>query len=255
MNTVLVLVLCLAGAATGLLGGPALGAAGRRLRAASASGARPGTGAAALLRTRWGRDAAGEAAEWITLLRRLAALLEAGRSPAAAFGAAGPAGRPRSATARHIEGLCAAVAASARLGLSASAALAAAPAAVLGHRGLERRAASTTADLALCWAVSERTGAPLSGLLGGLADALEADLDADAARSTALAGPRSTVRILTWLPVLGIGLGMLMGVHPLRTLLTTPWGLAALGAGAVLTAVGRAWTSALIGRAEAAGAR
>ena len=55
--------------------------------------------------------------------------------------------------------------------------------------------------------------------------------------------------------MLGIALGMLMGVDPLRTLFTTPWGAAALVAGAVLTVLGRAWTRALIGRAEAVGAR
>lgn len=250
MSALAVLALGLAGCAAALLGGPV-----HRVR----TSALPTAGAVATVRwrSRLRRDAAGEAAEWIALLRRLAALLQAGRSPAGAFEGAGGTGRrgPGTATARHIELVCTSVAAAARLGLGASAALAAVPAPELGHRALERRAVSTTAELALCWEVSERTGAPLAGLLSGLADALEAELDAEAARSTALAGPRSTVRILTWLPVLGIGLGMLMGVDPLRTLLTTPWGLAALGAGAVLTALGRAWTKALIARAEAAGAR
>ena len=248
MSALPVVVLCLAGAAA-LLCGPV-----HRVRAAARP--EPGPGRAARWRARLSRDTAAEAAEWPALLRRLAALLQAGRSPAAAFEGAAGTGHcgPRTATGRHLEALCESVAATARLGLSASDALVAAPAPALGHRGLERRAVATTAELALCWEVSERTGAPLAALLGGLADALEAELDAEAARSTALAGPRSTVRILTWLPVLGIGLGMLMGVAPLRTLLTTPWGLAALVAGAVLTGLGRAWTRALIGRAEAVGA-
>lgn len=250
MSTVLALSLCLIGSAAVLLAGPV-----HRVR----SVARTGTGAipAVLWWARFGRDAETEAAEWIALLRRLAALLQAGRSPAAAFEGAGPAGHrgPRTGTGRHIEVLCTSVAAAARLGLSVSTGLAGVPAPQLGHRPLERRAVATTAELALCWEVSERTGAPLAALLGGLADALEAELDAEAARGTALAGPRSTVRILTWLPVLGIGLGMLMGVDPLRTLLTTPWGLAALVAGAVLTVLGRVWTRTLIGRAEAVGTR
>ncbi|MEX5269406.1 type II secretion system F family protein [Kocuria sabuli] len=250
MSGLLVLVLCLAGCSSALLGGPAL-------RVRTAARREPDDGRSLPWRARLSRDATAEAAEWIALLRRLAALLQAGRPPAAAFeGGAGGAGpRRRTATTRHVDRLCTSVAAAARLGLSTSGALAAVPAPELGHRPLERWAVSVTAELALCWEVSERTGAPLTELLGGLADALEAELDAEAARSTALAGPRSTVRILTWLPVLGIALGMLMGVDPLRTLLTTPWGLAALLAGAALTLLGRAWTRALIGRAEAVGAR
>lgn len=250
MSAVLACSLCLAGGAAVLLAGP-----GHRVR--SVAPADTGELPALPWWARFSRDTAAEAAEWVALLRRLAALLQAGRSPAAAFEGAGSAGHrgPRTGTGRHIELLCTSVAAATRLGLSVSTALAGVPAPELGHRPLERRAVAGTAELALCWEVSERTGAPLAALLEGLADALEAELDAEAARGTALAGPRSTVRILTWLPVLGIGLGMLMGVDPLRTLLTTPWGLAALVAGAVLTGLGRVWTRTLIGRAEAVGAR
>jgi tight adherence protein B len=252
VTAVLVLGLCLAGCATALAGGSA-----PRVRALTRPAAGPVPGPVARLRRRFSRDAAAEAAEWVVLLRRIAALLRAGRSPAAAFEGAAPPDRrsPSTATGRHLRLLCSSVAAASRLGLGTSAALAAVPAPALGHRGLERQAVATTAELTLCWEVSERTGAPLAGLLEGLADALEAELDADAARSSALAGPRSTVRVLSWLPVLGIGLGMLMGVDPLGTLLTTPWGLASLAAGAALTAAGRMWTRALIVRAEAAGAR
>ncbi|MFI7482235.1 type II secretion system F family protein [Kocuria sp. M1R5S2] len=245
MSAAVVLALCVAGCAALLPAGPAHRV--HRIRPPAVGAGRPGR-----LRTRLFRDTAGEAAEWVALLRRLAALLQAGRSPAAAFEGAACAGTG-TGTGRHIDRLCESVAAAARLGLGAAAALEAAPPARLGHRALDRRAASTTAELVLCWAVSARTGAPLTGLLNGLADALEAELDAEAARSTALAGPRSTVRILTWLPVLGIGLGMLMGVDPLGVLLTTPWGRGALVAGAVLTLAGRAWTRTLIVRAEAVG--
>lgn len=237
---------CCLGAA--VLAGPSR----RRLRPVPAAAGEPGP--ARRLRDRLLRDPAAEAAEWPALLRRLAALLEAGRSPAAAFEAAGPLAAA-TATARHVGGLCTAVAAAARLGLTVSAALAAAPAPALGRRDLDRRAVAATAELALCWDVAERTGAPLTQLLGGLAGALEAEIDAEAARTSALAGPRSTVRILAWLPVLGLGLGALMGADPLTTLLTTPWGLAALAAGAALTAAGRVWTRALIVRAEAVEAR
>lgn len=85
-----------------------------------------------------------------------------------------------------------------------------------------------------------------------MAEAAEADLDADAARETALAGAKATVRILSWLPVLALGLGMLIGADPVRTLLTTPWGITAGVLGAVLTIVGRVWTRRMVHQAEAA---
>ena len=75
---------------------------------------------------------------------------------------------------------------------------------------------------------------------------LEAEDDAEAARQTALAGPRATVRLLTWLPFLGLGLGLLLGVDPVEILMGNPWGVAALVAGLALTAAGRFWSVRLV---------
>jgi tight adherence protein B len=77
--------------------------------------------------------------------------------------------------------------------------------------------------------------------------------DADAARQTALAGPKATVSLLTWLPLMGLGLGIALGVDPLAILLGTPWGLAALAAGAGLTVAGRVWSARLVAAAAGAG--
>jgi tight adherence protein B len=101
-------------------------------------------------------------------------------------------------------------------------------------------------ELAACFDTAEASGCPLADVLARFAAHLETEDDAEAARETALAGPRATVRLLTWLPLSGLALGLLLGVDPVATLLGNPWGLAALAAGAALTAVGRLWSSRLV---------
>ncbi len=108
-------------------------------------------------------------------------------------------------------------------------------------------------ELAACFDTAEASGCPLADVLARFAAHLETEDDAEAARQTALAGPRATVRLLTWLPLSGLALGLLLGVDPVATLLGNPWGLAALAAGVALTAVGRLWSSRLVrAAAEAA---
>ena len=69
-------------------------------------------------------------------------------------------------------------------------------------------------ELAACFDTAEASGCPLADVLARFAAHLEAEDDAEAARQTALAGPRATVRLLTWLPLSGLGLGLLLGVDP-----------------------------------------
>lgn len=202
----------------------------------------------------WRRDRAAEAALWVTLVRRLAALLHAGRSPATVFGQASRAtGQgPANPTAAWIERLCRDVHAASELGVPVSATLgriAHSTPDVSDHE-LARWARSVSVQLAACWEISERSGASLAKTLNGLAESVESQIDAQAARESALAGPRATVRVLAWLPVLALGLGMLMGTDPITTLVTTYWGRIALIAGAVLTVAGRWWTRQLMRHAE-----
>ena len=120
-----------------------------------------------------------------------------------------------------------------------------------GNNAGERvRARRVWFQLAACLDVAEASGCPLADVLTRFAAQLEAEDDAEAARQTALAGPRATVRLLTWLPFLGLGLGMLLGVDPVAVLLGTPLGGAALAAGLTLTAAGRIWSSRLVRTAE-----
>lgn len=108
------------------------------------------------------------------------------------------------------------------------------------------------AELAACFDIAEASGCPLADVLTRFAAQLEVEDDAEAARQTALAGPRATVTLLTWLPLLGLGLGICLGVDPLAMLIGTPLGVAALVAGIVLTVAGRIWSSRLVHAAAGA---
>ena len=107
-------------------------------------------------------------------------------------------------------------------------------------------------ELAACFDIAEASGCPLADVLARFAAQLEVEDDADAARQTALAGPKATVSLLTWLPVMGLGLGMALGVDPLSILFGTPLGMAALAAGVALTVAGRIWSARLVNAAAGA---
>ena len=104
-------------------------------------------------------------------------------------------------------------------------------------------------DLAACVQASERSGAPLAGILGRYAQGLEAVLDSRAARASALSGPKATVRLLTWLPLGGLGLGFVLGTNPLAVLVQSPVGWAAAATGTALGLTARFWSRRLISRA------
>ena len=109
-------------------------------------------------------------------------------------------------------------------------------------------------ELAACFEIASASGCPLADVLTRFAAQLEVEDDAEAARQTALAGPKATVALLTWLPLLGLGLGVCLGVDPLAMLLGTPFGVAALVAGAGLTVAGRVWSARLMRAAAGAAA-
>jgi tight adherence protein B len=108
-------------------------------------------------------------------------------------------------------------------------------------------------ELAACFDIAEASGCPLADVLARFAAQLEVEDDAEAARQTALAGPKATVSLLTWLPLMGLGLGIALGVDPLAILIGTPMGMAALAAGVGLTVAGRIWSARLVRAAAGAG--
>ena len=73
-----------------------------------------------------------------------------------------------------------------------------------------------------------------------------------AARDVALAGPKASARMLSWLPLMGIGFGTIVGARPI-SFLTGEWvGHACLLIGAGLEVAGVLWVRRLTRRAEKA---
>jgi tight adherence protein B len=202
------------------------------------------------------------------VVQQLAALLKGGRTPARLWeelwlvysgrpgdashvpGAPGT-GRPGPALSPGSIAMLAAARAAAFRGSPVSDAIRiSAPAAFPRISGREPR---IWFELAACFDIAEASGCPLADVLTRFAAQLEVEDDAEAARQTALAGPKATVSLLTWLPLMGLGLGIALGVDPFAILVGTPLGLAALAAGAALTAAGRIWSSRLVRAAAGAG--
>lgn len=106
-------------------------------------------------------------------------------------------------------------------------------------------------DLLLSLRMSESAGAPLATSLERAAEHAEECIDALLGRQSALAAPRATGRILSWLPLLGLGLGVLMGSDPVGVLTGSILGALTGLLGLGLAFAGRRWTAALVHRAEA----
>jgi tight adherence protein B len=188
------------------------------------------------------------------VVQQLAALLKGGRTPSRLWdelwmvysveepSGSGPRDEP-GLTAGSLSMVSVARAAALRGSPVAEAIRAAAAAAFPGSQNRERR---IWGELAACFDIAAASGCPLADVLTRLAAQLEAEDDAEAARQTALAGPKATVTLLTWLPLLGLGLGVALGVDPLSILLGTPFGMAALAAGVGLTVAGRIWSARLV---------
>jgi tight adherence protein B len=213
---------------------------------------RPGDPAQAAPARRRHTDGADLVWQLPVVVRQLASLLRSGRTPAAMWqdiarvydaGTAAP--PPAGALAQVLGPRIRAAGRAAGLGLSVADALRQNGGGAAVPVGFDR----VWMDLAVCWEASELTGAPLAVLLENYADHLQQELDTEAARRTALAGPRATSVLLTWLPLLGLGLGILMGVDPLGMLLGTAAGWIVLAAGAGLLVLGRVWSRRLVAHA------
>ena len=112
-----------------------------------------------------------------------------------------------------------------------------------GHGGL--------LDLARAWRVSSSTGAPMAPALEEVATGLASDEALRTVVSSELAAPRSTGKLMAVLPLVGVGLGYLLGGRPLEWLVAGPPGWACLLLGLGLAAAGVLWIERLA-RAAAA---
>lgn len=192
---------------------------------------------------------------------RLAVLLAAGVSPTAAWGylAAAPAVRTRSRrqSPAVVDAVLAEAAAAAGDGNDIAAAIADAArdegrrAGRAGRSGTRARA-SPVADawltVAAAWSVAIETGAPLAGCLHELARSQRALGQAQRDIDAALAGPRSTSRLVMILPLVGLLFGLLLGFDTLGTLVGTIPGAVCLVAAAVLMLLAWRWSAAMVRR-------
>ena len=221
---------------------PAVGAQARGMFARKWRGARRGTGRAR------------PALPLNLVVQQLAALLKGGRSPARLWEEIwevyGSSASRRDGLSEGSNAMLASARAAAARGTPVSEAIRRALPSAFPRPDRQARIWS---ELAACFDIAEASGCPLADVLSRFAAQLEVEDDADAARQTALAGPKATVSLLTWLPLMGLGLGIALGVDPLAILLGTPWGLAALAAGAGLTVAGRVWSAKLVAVAAGAG--
>ncbi|WP_209325508.1 type II secretion system F family protein [Brevibacterium renqingii] len=110
-------------------------------------------------------------------------------------------------------------------------------------------AAEVLIGMAAVWTVSERSGAPAAEMILRYAAAQRDALDAERERRIAMAGPKSTVRVLSWLPLIGIGLGLLIGVEPTDLATGLP-GQLSIGGGVALYVLGRWWMRTMMLRAQ-----
>ncbi|WP_411733270.1 type II secretion system F family protein [Paeniglutamicibacter sp.] len=200
----------------------------------------PGAGARPDRGRRRRANLATDAEEYAKLVRQLAAMLRAGTSPAAAFGmltTIWATGTTRTASDIHTG--CTRALAQWRTGGTLQEGLAAHSAANPDHARLWRR-------LAWCFAISEESGAALAELLDTLAEEAETAADMHRALDAALAGPRATSRLLTYLPGIGVGLGQLLGINPLAVLTTHSVGRVALVCGVCLWLGNRFWCARML---------
>lgn len=101
--------------------------------------------------------------------------------------------------------------------------------------------------------LAHRSGAPLADVLERIDRAERARREAETAREIALAGPRTSARVLLWLPAVGWAMALAVDTDAARVVATTPLGWGLLAVGGSLWWVGRLWIRRMVGRAEQVG--
>jgi tight adherence protein B len=100
-------------------------------------------------------------------------------------------------------------------------------------------------QLAVAYRVCRSAGIRLAPVATTLAGQARADAVRAGELTAALAGPRSSGRLVAALPVIGVALGALLGAAPQHILLHTAAGAACLAAGGLLDLAGLRWLGRL----------
>lgn len=126
------------------------------------------------------------------------------------------------------------------------------PAPAVPARTRRRRVEDDVAAAAAAFRLARGLGAPLAHVLDAVVAGIAELREAQGLRTASLAGPRATARLLGWLPLAGIGLGVLLGADPVGVLLGGGAGGAAFAAGTSLFVLGHRWVARLVRDAERA---
>ncbi|GMA29769.1 type II secretion system F family protein [Arenivirga flava] len=104
-------------------------------------------------------------------------------------------------------------------------------------------------SVAAAWSVASRAGSPLAATLGTLAATLRVLAQQEREGRIALAGPNATARLVAVLPLVALGFGAALGVDALGLLLGTGWGRVCLAVGVGLMLLARLWSRRMVARA------
>jgi len=108
-------------------------------------------------------------------------------------------------------------------------------------------------DLARAWQVGTASGASLTGTLDQVTVGLAEETALRSVVSSELAAPRATGKVMAALPVLGVGMGYLLGGDPIGWLTAALPGWVCLVVGTALACAGVLWIESLARRAAAQG--
>ena len=108
-------------------------------------------------------------------------------------------------------------------------------------------------ELARAWQVAHRTGASLTSTLDQVAAGQSADLSLQAVVNSELAASRATGKLMAALPLLGVGMGYLLGGDPVSWLLAGLAGWICLLVGVALACAGVWWIESLARRVSIPG--
>lgn len=101
----------------------------------------------------------------------------------------------------------------------------------------------------LIWTLATKLGGPVVFALSRLADVFDRQQRNLSEVQLAFAGPQSTSRLVTWLPVVALFLAQLVGMNPSRAIFASPAGLLSVCIGSGLLVLGHQWSKRLLSKA------
>jgi len=104
-------------------------------------------------------------------------------------------------------------------------------------------------DVAVAWRVAQTVGAPLASSLRRFAETLRSAQNVRDDIAVALADPVATARLVAWLPLVAIVLGVALGFD-VAVVFFQPVGVACAVGGVALMLIARRWTARLVAKAE-----